>query len=216
MAHFYWELLIQSPWLLWESGVAVSGFIGVAVFFLLLFNRELANRITQSDGFSRLWSLGFLLLYFVYLLFHANYTRFVELDRQKGLEVAEAISERDKAGRLVEIKGAQIETLAIENAALAKGAPVLTGKEARIDEIRKQILKYADSAPSEEKFTEELGNAWMAGAVALSESIEVKQRDSATDFLDISVYEGTYKSLLRAVSSLRGVALNLRESDLLD
>jgi apolipoprotein N-acyltransferase len=209
MISFYFELLTETPRLLWESGAAVSGIIGVVGFFILFFNQELANRLTSGEGISRKWSFYFLAAYFIFLVLKANYTKFTDLAAANDAKVAEALGERDKAQRRIEIDQAQIEQLTTENAALQKGAPVITGPEARVAEMRTQLLQYADRAPTREEFTDEIAKAWVSGARRMAGNLDLA---SSAPYFDYDAYKGTYETLEETVALLRAFALNLNEA----
>jgi hypothetical protein len=93
---------------------------------------------------------------------------------------------------------------------------ILTGKEARVWEFRRQVLKHAESAPTREQFTKELGDAWMEAAQSLAWGLQVKDESYHDRSFDESSYEGTWKSLQRSVASFRAMSLNISENDLTD
>jgi hypothetical protein len=113
----------------------------------------------------------------------------------------------------------QMEQLTTENAALAKGAPILTGPAARVAGIRKLLLEQADKTPSKEEYTKEKGDEWFSETRMLCGYIELKDDDGGNhgsiSWFE-SAYEGNYETMVECAASVRAAAMNIKESDLPD
>jgi hypothetical protein len=208
MIQFYWSIVKLFPLIAWESLNTVLGAFAAICFLLLLFNRPLSQRWAAWEGVSIKWAFVLLASCFVYLVLKTNYSRFQDLTAAKDQQIAATNADRDKAMRRNEIDGAQIEQLTVANAALQQGAPVITGPEARVAEMRTQLLKYADKAPGHNEFSDEAAKAWLSGARRLAGNLNL---NGGAPYFDYDAYKGNYESLEETVGLLRAFALNLTE-----
>lgn len=216
MFSFYWEVVKGVPLLIWKSFAGVEGWIAVVAFIAMYFNPELGRRVASWDGFDRKWAIVPVVLYLGYLALEANYMKFVDQQAIMDAAVADLRAEIDSVNTRVEVYRVETEKLAIQNAELMRGAPVLTGKAAQVAVIREELLRFAGTAPPREGFTKEAGDAWLAAANTLVGFEVNNKRSSGRDFFVHNAWDGSYQDFQRCVASLRTIALDLRESDLPD
>ena len=99
---------------------------------------------------------------------------------------------------------------------IAPDGTVLTGREARVAEFRRQVFLHADRAPTREEFTKELGDAWLKSASSLAYGLQLKGEAINDATFNETCYEGTWESLQQSVASFRAMCLNISEDDLHD
>jgi hypothetical protein len=134
--------------------------------------------------------------------------------QDKQHQVEAAFAERNKISEKTSIYTAQIEQLTIENAALQKGAPVLTDPQARIAAIREQFLAHAEKAPTKENFSREVAHEWWIVASQMKQ--QSVSYNSHLHFMHFNEESGTYQDFLESLGGFRAIAANLTESDLQD
>jgi hypothetical protein len=216
---FYLDMLYHVPGLFLESFTSVEGWVALMIFVAFFWNRELGHRLASWEGISRKWVALPIVLYFFYLLLQANYQKFQMLEAASAEALSDATHKIELSETNAQILKAQIEQLTVENAAIQKGAPILTGKAARVKEIRDMLLEQADRAPTREEFTKERGQEWndttseLCGSIALTPDMETGRRE-ITWYQ--AAYNGTFESLQIGVASVRAEAMNIKESDLED
>lgn len=94
MWRFYLGLLPRVPKLAFDSAdLFLKGF-AILVFVITLFNRPLAQSLTNWEGISPSWALVPVGLLFVYGLARANYERFREVQRESAADARAGAQER--------------------------------------------------------------------------------------------------------------------------
>lgn len=107
MLHFYWPLLRAIPRIVLKAAHGAVAILGLGLAVLAFFNRELAGRWSEWDGFSPWWAALPFGLLLAYGLLQANYNHHQELlAKASGLQreaselQAEASEERRRRERL--------------------------------------------------------------------------------------------------------------------
>jgi hypothetical protein len=88
----------------------------------------------------------------------------------------------------------------------------MSGDAARVAEIRAQLIKYADTAPTREEYeaNHALAHEWMTGAIGLTSNIPLKEGKYLLFYE--TMQRDNYGSFLECVNSLRAAAVAFDES----
>jgi hypothetical protein len=217
MLQFYLDMLSRIPRLAWGSLVTFEGAVGVVACILVYFvGHTAADRFTKWHLSKRKWAGLAIGLYFLMLLLQSNYAAFEDAQSKGATDVAELNHRLDDSNASLKSYRVEMEKLAIQNVELMRGAPILTGKAAQAAELRTQLLKYADAAPSQDTFTKEKGDVWAKAVGRFAEDMRLTDEGHRKVYIYTSMYDNSYESLQQVVASVRAAAVSIGEKDIPD